>query len=230
MERVLDRVKYHPETNRAYAFAPLALAALPTYKYWTTGSDPRIDQGSEGACVAFCDTNELLSSPVRVKGLNNATASALYQEIRAEDRAMGNNWASGASTLAGMKVLKNKGYITEYRWAFNMEAVKTALLTEGPVVIGIDWLDGMYGTLPNGRVTVTGNVVGGHEILLDGYSARRKLTGDDKYYEYYRWLNSWGSSYGKNGNGFIRAADLEDLLIARRGEAVIPMGRKFVTL
>ena len=225
-ERVLDRVKFHPETNRAYGFAAVAPPTVAgiTYKYWYPG--PIFDQGREGACVAFGDTQELASSPIRVKGLTNAWASALYQEVRAMDRSMGNNWDSGASTLAGMKVLQAKGYISEYRWAFSMDEIKAALLTEGPVVIGIRWLDGMYYTDPNGRVRVSGNVVGGHQIVLNGWAQKRKLAGETSYHEYYRWVNSWGTDYGVNGQGFIRAEDLADLM--SDGEAAVPMGRKLI--
>jgi hypothetical protein len=223
-DRGLGRVKFHPETNRAFAIEPRTVVGV-TYKYWAPGPLPRLDQGQEGECVAFADANELAASPKRLTGITNAYARTLFQEIRAIDRSMGNFWDEGASTLAGMKALQARGKIREYRWAFSMEAIKTALLTEGPVVIGIDWLDGMYETLPNGRVEVSGSVVGGHEILIDGWSKSRKLPGDDKYYEYYRWLNSWGGGYGINGHGFVRAADMADLIITRRGEAVIPMGR-----
>lgn len=225
-DRVLDRVKYHPETNRSYGFADVRSIDVPIKaKYWVPG--PILDQGREGACVAFADSGELSSSPTRVKSVDDAFALSLYQDVRATDRAMGNNFSSGASTNAGAKTLQAKGYITEYRWAFSVEEIRAALITEGPVIIGIEWRDGMYYTKPNGLVDISGPVVGGHEILLNGYTPRRKLAGDSVYRELFRWRNSWGADYGLNGHGFITAEDLATLM-SRDGEAVIPMGRRFL--
>lgn len=226
-DRVFDRVKFHDPRSRNFAFSAVRETVTPVAKYWYPGSV--LDQGREGACVAFADSGELSASPVRVTGVTNTFALNLYHDIQAYDRSIGNNFDSGASTLAGQAVLKNKGYTTEYRWAFTLEEIRDALITEGPVVIGIEWRDGMYYTDPNGRVRVDGNVVGGHEILLTGYSPKRKLAGEIAYHEYYRWRNSWGTSYGLNGTGFIRAEDLQSLMDAG-GEAVVPMGRKLVTL
>lgn len=226
-ERVLDRVKFHDPRSRNFAFADVRETVTPVAKYWYPGTI--LDQGREGACVAFACAGELSGSPVRVGSISDSFASSLYREIQAYDRSIGNHWDSGASTLAGQAVLKAKGYIAEYRWAFTLEEIRNALITEGPVVIGVEWRDGMYYTDPNGRVRATGSVVGGHEILLNGYSPRRKLAGESGYHEYYRWRNSWGPDYGVNGHGFIRAADLQSLMDAQ-GEAVIPMGRRLVPL
>lgn len=95
-----------------FAAAPLNL----TNKRWY-GPRVRTDQGSEGACVGFGCTNELLSSPVRVvlpgmKGLKaertaiaNRYASGVYHAAQEVDEYPGTDY-SGTSVNAGAKVLR----------------------------------------------------------------------------------------------------------------------------
>jgi hypothetical protein len=140
---------------------------------------------------------------------------------------MGWRYPDGASVLGGAKAVQALGLIGEYRWAFSMYEVMAAIVNEGPVVIGIPWLEGMYQTRPSGLVEVTGRQVGGHCITLIGYHPNMRITGEDasKRYEVFRWVNSWGTSYGKNGTGLIKVEDLARLL-PNVGEACVPMQRR----
>lgn len=198
-------------------------------RFWTPGAV--LDQGYEGACVGFGWTGELIAKPrphTVSPERGNQYARDYYYRCKEIDEWEGVDY-EGTSVLAGAKVAKELGYITEYRWATSITDVRDSVIQEGPVVIGIPWLSGMYETRRSGLVEVTGDEVGGHCILLTGYHPRMRIVGEDWYsrYEVFRWRNSWGTGYGKSGSGLIRAEDLRDLL-SGWGEACVPIGRKIV--
>lgn len=192
-----------------------------------------LDQGSEGACVGFGWTADLLASPKPHKtddATGNRYALDIYRNAKLIDEWEGEDY-DGTSVLAGAKIVRERGYIDSYRWAFGVEDVKNAILTTGPVVIGIPWYDSMYGTRKSGLVEVGGEVVGGHCITITGYHPSMRIRGEDwnARYKVFRWRNSWGPYYGINGDGLIRYEDLRDLL-ADQGEACVPVDRKKVSL
>lgn len=226
---ILDWKSHHDPQSRAYPVrAIVGEAVAPRRRLWKPGIV--LDQGSEGACVGFGWTGELLASPRRSEtkvsaAQGNAYALGIYHRAQVLDDWPGENY-SGTSVLAGAKAVMEKGLIESYRWAFGINDVRDALIKEGPVVIGIPWYESMYETTADYEVLVDGDMVGGHCILLTGYDpAHPEFDGR----EMYRWRNSWGSSYGHHGNAWIDAGDLADLL-ADDGEACVPMGRRTVSL
>lgn len=225
MTRVLDYVPRLDDRNRGHRIrASLldgeVLAARP--RFWVPG--PVLDQGREGACVGFGCTAEALASPVRWKpsmtweGLSTTAASDaaardVYRRAKEIDEWEGVDY-EGTSVRAGMLVGRERGWWTGFRWAFNMAELRAAL-EEGPVVIGVDWTDGMY-EAPRGVLSISGDVVGGHCILVTGYSPHMRA---------YRLRNSWGPDWGRNGSAYINAADLNSILFRAGGEAAVPIGR-----
>lgn len=197
-------------------------------KQWRTGEI--IDQGREGACVGFGWTAEALSTPVavdlsRVKAdvPRDATAFAhhIYQRAKELDPWEGTNY-EGTSVLAGAKALQEIGLIKEYRWCFGIEDVIDAVLTKGPVVLGIHWYESMYDA-PEGILSVSGKIVGGHCITAVGYKlAKDSVTGEDTVI----LQNSWGSDWGINGIAEIRVSAL-DALLKNSGEACVPSKRSY---
>ena len=227
----LDWISRHDERSREFPVAPLTAGRpRPKAVYWG-GPKSRLDQGREGACVGFAWTNELLAQPVVTKLPihPNDFALNLYRSARKVDEWEGEAYA-GTSILAGAKVTQMGGFISGYRWAFSIDEVLDALAFMGPVVLGIPWLESMYGTLPGGLVDISGKQVGGHAITATGYGVKSfpvsTLEGKraKRTEEVVRWRNSWGKSYGVDGDGYIRVADLEYLLKGH-GEACVPMGR-----
>lgn len=211
-ERTFDQITIHDERSRDYAIREAIRPVPVASRFWTPGRV--LDQGSEGACVGFGIAGDLSASPVRVREVSTELAQTIYHEAQAIDGVP--DTVGGTSVNAGMKIAVRHGYYTGYRWAFSLEDVQQALLQVGPVVLGISWYSGMY-EAPNGLVDVSGYVVGGHCILLTGYSRPRDA---------YRWRNSWGASYGISGSAYISAGDLFRLLITERGEAAVPVGRQ----
>mgnify|MGYP006891290300 CR=1 FL=1 len=73
----------------------------------------------------------------------------LYNEAQKIDQWPGEDY-DGTSVRAGAAVLKSKGYISGYNWAWDVETVVNALLTLGPVVVGTWWTYDMF--FPNEKV------------------------------------------------------------------------------
>lgn len=223
--RTFDWNPKHDGRSRDYAVRSL-VGEAPTRAVWWIGGAVT-DQGREGACVGHAVTQEFLSSPVRgklPKGANPSQAAselafAIYKRAQQIDPWPGENY-SGTAVNSGMQVGRERGWWDSYHWAFGAEDVKRALLL-GPVVIGIPWLNGMYYTRGKyAEIVPDGPVVGGHALLVTGWSPRYANLG-----ETFRLRNSWGPGYGKAGNGYLRAANLATLL-DQDGEAAVATGRK----
>ncbi len=216
--------------NKNYRVGAANPELMQRSRYWVPG--PVLDQGREGACVGFGVVAEALASPVRVKAFRtrdplylttnpDLAARDVYRTAQAIDPwpETHEGGAEGTSVLAGMKVGQERGWWSGYRWALNMAELRAAL-EEGPVVIGVEWRSGMYDTDEDGFVFCTGPVVGGHCLLITGYSPNYKGSG-----RAFRWRNSWGHSYGRNGNGYIHPDQLDSVLFQAGGEASVPVGR-----
>jgi hypothetical protein len=226
-ERIFDWVSRHDPESRRYKIKPLLASRKIEKKpvFWQEGVV--LDQGSEGACVGFAWMGELLAEPESPKsqpsfGYANSLAISFYNEAKTVDEWPGESY-EGTSVLAGAKVMKKAGFIGEYRWCFSIDEVRDAVISEGPVVIGIPWFGGMYDTLDNGLVKLAGQPTGGHAILITGYHPRMRF--GSVTHEVFRWRNSWGTDYGVEGSGWIKYKDLAKLL-ADNGEACVPMQRE----
>lgn len=197
-------------------------------KQWRSG--PIIDQGREGACVGFGWTAEALSTPVsvdlsRVKAdvPRDPTAFAhhIYQRAKVLDIWEGEDY-DGTSVLAGAKAMREAGLVKEFRWCFSVEDVIDAVLTKGPVVLGIYWYESMY-EAPEGILSVSGKIVGGHCITAVGFKlAKDSATGEDSVI----LQNSWGPDWGINGLAEIRVSALADLM-KNSGEACVVTKRSY---
>lgn len=239
-ERKLDWINPRPDLrNTQFPIRSLlpATADRSRPKAWA-GPYVRLDQGQEGACVGFGWTTELMSNPVRVRppgystspsGVRaaNSYAAALYHQAQQIDEWPGEDY-DGTSVLAGAKVVRSRGLIEGYRWAFSTDDVVDSLILTGPVVIGVPWFYSMYDTDADGIVHVDGELVGGHCICITGYYPRIKGSGGQPVM---RWRNSWGDSYGLNGDAYVKVSDLDALLQGTPetgpGEACVPLGRSY---
>jgi hypothetical protein len=76
--------------------------------------------------------------------------------------------------------------------------VQSAILTFGPIVIGIEWLNSMFRPAPNGVLLINQSqgVAGGHAILLVGWTLINGI---------FYWIlrNSWGADWGVAGNAYL---------------------------
>lgn len=218
----LDRLVQFDERSRAY---PIRTAAdKKPLKSYTWRCNAWLDQGREGACVAYSLGHELAARVVEVNPTlitNDWLIKKVYWEAQKIDPWEGGSYPGaspkyeGTSVLCGVKVLQSYGFFNSYRWGFGIDDVLYGLGHNGPAVLGIAWYEGMYSPDGNGFVHPNGNVAGGHAILARAINVKE---------EFVTLHNSWGSSWGKNGDCYITFEDLNRLL-KEDGEAVFVTGR-----
>lgn len=219
----LDRIKHQDSRSRHYAVAAAVPTDIRPSRSWAV--DERLDQGYEGACVGFGVTHELAAYPKATPDLDYAFAMAIYNEAKRIDPWPGEDY-EGTAVLAGAKAAQARGYFDEYRWCFSVEDMLRALSNEGPVVVGTNWTDSMYDPSPAGLVDPSGEVIGGHCFLIRGYQLRpdEHLRAEGVTEAVFRFRNSWGPGWGRNGDGFITVSDYEKYLLPE-GDQVVFMGR-----
>lgn len=213
MQRVLDWKPRFDERSRNYPVRALLSAVELRSKSWSCGIT--LNQQHEGACVGFGWSHELAAKPVPVSGITNEFARDLYHEAQRVDQWPGEDY-SGTSVLAGAKVVQQRGHVSQYRWAFDLTDVFLTLGYHGPVVLGLNWHEGMWEPDSRGFIAPTGECVGGHCLLARGIAVKRR---------YVTLRNSWGPEWGSNGDCRIRFADLERL-IHESGECCVPVVRR----
>jgi hypothetical protein len=210
------------------AVLPKELEEAP--KRWTPGWT--LNQRREGACVGFGWVQEMMTSPRPFTPPSveyaNQYASGYYHECLLNDEFQGEA-DEGTSVLAGAQTAVRRGYLGSYRWGTNVNDVRRSLISLGPVVIGIPWYSDMYFTRQSGLLDVTGDLVGGHCIVLDEFHPSKRLQYEDydKRYRVYGFHNSWDDDYGNKGRGYFTEEQLI-YLTSRWAELCIPMERKLV--
>lgn len=210
-QRVLDRRIQFDEKSRQYPIRTLLDTTQPRSYTWRC--DTYLDQGVEGACVGFAFAHDTAATP-KPRTASNDFARRVYGLAKTLDPWDGEDY-DGTSVLAGAKALKQLGLITQYRWAFTTTETLAAASRKGPVILGVNWREGMWDTDVDGYINPVGKVVGGHAILLTGVNVKS---------QYVTLHNSWGPGWGVGGKARLSWAAL-DILLEDDGEACIPVGR-----
>lgn len=185
------------ERNKGFAVQARPLEAVPiSYKYWVTGLP--LDQGETPQCAAYSGEKYLTSGPVRNKFY--LTPQGVYDEAQSIDE-----WAGtphdGTSINAIMKVFQKHGYVSEYRWAFDVQTALSYVLTTGPLIFGTNWYLKMFEPDSNGFLKIDGPNMGGHAYLV--YGANRLKKCPDGSIGAFRMINSWGRAWAQNGAAWI---------------------------
>lgn len=210
-------------------------AALPNKFSIREHMSPVRDQGQLGSCTGFstCAAVEFLIPGVVVSPL-----FVYYEERAAEGTVKAD---AGANIRTGIKVLNKLGAASELIWPYSDGAVKfkkkptkaatvdaakrklttylrcasrlqvmSALASGKPVVIGFS----CYASLETEAVDKTGIVpmpkkserqIGGHAICLTGYDVGTQL---------FEFKNSWGTSWGEKGYGYLPFGYIDDANLA----------------
>jgi hypothetical protein len=209
-----DWTRPAPQWDRRNLDFPVPkLTTARLWRFWTGG--PVLDQGATPQCVGYAGWGWLRGGPVINKDLP-FTPSDLYHWAQERDEWPGEDY-EGTSTLGLMKALKDKGYISEYRWALDAETLVAWVLENGPVVVGTNWYMDMFTPDRWGFISPAGENVGGHEWRIVGASRTRQCP--DGTTGAVRMINSWGTGWGQNGRAWVSITDL-DRLIKEDGEAV----------
>ena len=181
------------------------LATERPYQHWKVG--PVLNQGNTPHCVEYAGRQWLTASPVR-QALDMPFGD-LYRECQRLDEWDGEDY-DGTSVRALYKSFKLRGYCSEYRWTWDNLTMVSWLLTEGPLVVGTDWLDGMDRPNRDGFVRAAGSNWGGHAYLICGTNTRKACP--DGSIGAHRLINSWGTIWGQNGYAWISYPDMQKLL------------------
>lgn len=171
-----------------------------------------LDQGTTPQCVGYSGAGYLMAAPVRNKRVDPYW---LYKLAQKYDEWPGENY-DGSSVRGLFKGLHKEGYVTEYRWAFEVGPVLDHVLLEGPVVVGTSWFDGMMNLDSQGYIWPRGREVGGHAYLIIGADRVRK--NPDGTTGAFRIVNSWGRSWGQQGRAWV-TFDIMDKLLRNQGES-----------
>lgn len=231
-DRVLDYTPRLDPRNLAHRVTAAPDLAGKS-RYWTPGVV--LDQQAEGSCVGHGVVGEWLASPVRGQldlsgyvgpwssgdkraDAGHKLAVDVYHRCLQIDEYEGER-DEGTSVRAGMLVGRERGWWTGFKWALNMDELRTAL-EDGPVVVGIQVLERMWNTEPNGDWIPEGPEVGWHCVVLTGYSPNYYGRGPR-----YIGLNSWAYDWGKGGRFAIEPQRLDGILFKAGGEAAVALDR-----
>ena len=208
MKRTLNRRVSFDERSRAHPVRALVANRPPRSYTWRC--PVWLDQGQEGACTGFGVSHAAASRPHNKQPITNESAFELYHEAQKLDEWPGEDY-EGSSVIAAAKAAKAAGLCSAYKWAFGEAELASAVSWVGPVVVGVNWYDGMEDTDSKGLLSVTGKLVGGHAIVVLGFNVRTGL---------YKLKNSWGMDWGVLGYCYITRTDMARLL-KEQGEAVV---------
>jgi hypothetical protein len=179
---------------------------------------PILDQGNVGSCTANAAFGLLMTQPFSTGQVwTEQDCLALYhEETVLDDVEIPGQYPpndTGSAGIYAMQALKNRGLITSYLHAFSLDDALGAL-ANGPIAVGSVWMQSMFDPDSSGTIKVNkrSGVAGGHEYVVDGYDPSRDAV---------RMTNSWGTSWGVNGQAWIKTADFQWLL-GQQGDVVQP--------
>lgn len=206
----LGRLIQFDERSRNY---PISAILHDRKRSYTWRCDTHLDQGTEGSCVGHAFAHDIAARP-SVSPVTSSLALQIYRRAQQIDEWPGEGY-SGTSILAGAKATKEAGYLDEYRWAFGLDDLISAVGYHGPAVLGVNWYQGMIAPGADGFIHPTGQFMGGHAILCHSVSIK---------HERFTLHNSWGPTWGRGGRCYVSFTDMNRLL-SERGEACIPVKR-----
>ena len=226
-DKRLDRLVLFDEASRRYSIRDIlpADAVAPRTHEWRCKTV--LNQGRNGACVAFAVAHELIAEPVEVTGVTKRfVVRDIYWEAQKIDPWQGGCYPGakpryeGTAVLAGMKAAQRIGAFSGYRWAFGLDDLVVGVGYSGPAVVGLPWYADMEKPNGAGYITPTGKLLGGHCVLCRGVNVERQD---------FTLRNSWGRRWNHGGDCRISWADM-DMLLHQRGEAVFAVERHAVAL
>jgi hypothetical protein len=177
-----------------------------------------LDQGQTPHCGGFGGCQFGNTDPVDDK-YGNPDGEKLYYEAKVIDGEP--NQENGTSVRSVVQALVNRGRVGTYAFSTNIETLKKFVLTNGPIMVGSDWLDGMFTPDANGYVVPTGNVAGGHFYLLRGFLPAIPSPQGVPFVvkeDTFAFLNSWGPNWAASGYFYMTVKDFASVF-ANGGEA-----------
>lgn len=166
--------------------------------FWGIG--PILDQGAEPECVGFGWAAWSNCAPVE-NDYSDADARRIYRECKAIDGVD----FPGSTVRSGAKAMKARGRLSAYAFG-TLDDARQFILTQGPVVFGTSWYEGMMEPDERGVIHATGSMREGHCYLVYGYEPG-----------WWHIQQSW-DGWGQTGCARISEADML-FVFGRDGEA-----------
>lgn len=174
-----------------------------------------LDQLDLGSCTGNALEGAMGTEPLhkRFERHTERKAVRLYSAATTIDEFSGEYPPedTGSSGLAVCKAGVQIGRLTGYKWAFGIEQALDAL-QHGPVITGVDWMEGFDRPDSHGLVQIAGQRRGGHEFVVRGFDPSL----DEVFCD-----NSWNVRWGLGGSFRMRVADWRWLL-ERDGDVTVP--------
>jgi hypothetical protein len=209
----LGRLRSEDERDKNY---PLRLAftdePLPTRKFWYIRDKYLVDQIGP-SCTGAMGYHFLVASPIRT--YNGPHYLDIYDGARRFDEWEGENY-EGSSVRGAVRYLQELGHIESYLWASSVQEMKRYVLLGGTLMFGSTWYEDMFFPDSKGFIRPSGASAGGHAYLCLGYSTTKRA---------FRFINSWGPSWGQKGRFWIHEEDVA-FLLDDFGEACAPVEKK----
>jgi len=210
----------HDDRSRDHAVELEELFA-PRSVLWNRYADI-FDQGQLGSCTGNAITGALACAPfcgsrADAARYDEAYAVDVYSAATRIDHVPGEYPPddTGSSGLAVAKVVKREGLISRYGHAFTTLGLLHAIQHQ-PLIVGVSWFEGFDQPDEYGRVTIAGQVRGGHEIVVRGYEH-----GQNDRDSYLFLDNSWGPQWGDAGS-FRMSVYTWSQLREQGADAVVP--------
>lgn len=175
-------------------------------KFWQVG--PARNQGGSSSCVGHGWWHRLTAVPNRIVR-PDVTPYTIYNLAQRNDEWAGEDYL-GTSVRGGAIACQKLGLIGEYLWSWDVMEIAAWVCWKGPVVIGVDWFEGMEDTDEEGYIKPTGRPLGGHCVAIVGYSMKRRAL---------RILNSWSREWGERGRAWMTLDHSDYLIHKLNGEA-----------
>jgi hypothetical protein len=153
-----------------------------------------------GSCAVNAMISSICTGPFATpphRPTEQRTVVPIYHELTA--KSPGGQWPphdSGVYVMDAQQYALDRGWISEYRWAYSLDEMLQALM-HGPCQVALDWLssfdviaDGNELRLHKNKLDTTG----WHSICADAVNVRKQRI----------WFaNSWGKGYCKDGWAFM---------------------------
>lgn len=229
----LGRHEEHDPRSLAYAHGVLPASAIKSVSW--TRRIPILNQGNKGSCTGNAETGAIgtdslgrtatptVTVKADTKGVFTAGTRTLDETFAVDaytlntllDSIPGNmpGEDTGSTSLACGKSGKQLGVFAGYTHAYTYDALLSALQS-GPVLIGIPWYNSMFEPKSDGQIVVdtTSGLAGGHEMVVREFD----LLHDEVWPD-----NSWDTSWGLQGRGYFKGADLR-VLLSQGGDVLVP--------
>lgn len=214
----LGRHLFHDERNLDYPIRELLPKRItPVRKLWWT--QDVYNQGGS-SCTMQAASGILVTSPFRLNTAIRATFP--HHDTEAERHALylrgqgydpwpgGEPQYEGSSTDAPFRLMRELGWIGEWRWVFGLQDLIDTVMFYGPAAVGTIWTERMFYPDASGRIKPEGEISGGHAYRVIGVDPIRRV---------FICVNSWDRTWGRSGRFEVSYEDM-DYLLGQDGEAV----------